>query len=1074
MILTTNLIVLATSSPPEKPLTVTAAVPRYFPPIYSVDREGNPQGFAIDIMETVAKRANLEVIYKIKDTWSEAVTALETGEVDLIPSLGITPTRAQQFSYTTPIETIKISVFVLREKKQITSLEDLSGSTVAVVQGNEAINQLKRYKNIELEIFNSPEHALFHLLSGQVSALAYPELPLINLAQAISVDYRLKTVGLPLKEVPRGIAVQGKNTRLHQRLESAVISLINSPDYQNIYKYWYHPTPPFWTVSRLRWYGAIIFLLTIIIMTLWRYYSLRPFHRLKEVQNALKESEARYRGIVEDQTELICRFLPDGTLTFVNQAYCRYFEKQYEDFINKNFLLFIPDEQQQVVMNSLAQLSLKKPWVIYEHFVINPQGKICWQQWTNRGVFAETGQLKEIQAVGRDITERKQIEEELRQTLLEEQTLNKITEKIHQSFELDTILNDSTAEARHIFQCDRVAVYQFNDDWSGEFIAESVAEQWVPLVGENIKQVWKDTYLQQNQGGRYQNNETFAVDDIYTVGNQQCHLDLLEQFQARAYIIVPIFVHNKLWGLLACYQNSGPRHWHFADVKLLKHIGNQLGLAIQQSELLNQLQKAKNAAEAASQAKSQFLAHMSHELRTPLNAILGFTQLLSNDSNLTSEQQEYLAIINQSGEHLLSLIRDILDMAKIEAGKITIHVNNVNIHHLVQTLVQLFQLKAQAKGLELLVEIGLTVPQQIITDQGKLRQIIINLLSNAIKFTDQGQVILRVQKIAENTLESETNSHILFEIEDTGPGINVEEAPNLFNPFFQTELGRKSQEGTGLGLAISHHFVNLMGSQLRVSCPLQGGSIFHFNLPVEIAAKNECYGLLSKGKVKGLAPNQTPYRILIIEDLRSNRQVLLNFLQPLGFEVREASNGEEGVKLWESWHPHLICMDLQMPIMDGYEATRQIKAKMEQGGQQTTKIIALTASVFAEERDEILAVGCDDFLSKPLSESVILEKIAQHLGICYVYENCLTSSKPPEKPPSNHIKTLKAQMLTMPSVWRYQLHQRAAAADRELVLQLLEEIPPNQGILSQAIADLVQNYHFDQIMEISNSSITNN
>ncbi|MEA5536516.1 histidine kinase dimerization/phospho-acceptor domain-containing protein [Crocosphaera sp. XPORK-15E] len=1074
LILTTNMIVLATSSPPEKPLRVTAAVPRYFPPIYSVDKEGNPEGFAIDIMEAVAQRANLQVTYKIKDTWAEAVTALETGVVDLIPSLGITPTRAQQFSYTTPIETLKICVFVLREKKQITRLEDLSGFTVAVVQGNEAINQLEKHKNIKLEIFDSPEHALFDLLSGDVEAVAYPEKPLIYLAQAISLDYRLRMLEPSLKEVQRGIAVQRKDTRLHQRLESAVISLINSPDYLKIYNYWYHPTPGFWTVSRLLWVATIILVLTIIIMALWRHYSLRPFYLLKQTQKALKESEARYRGIVEDQTELICRFLPDGTLTFVNQAYCRYFGKQYEDLINNSFLLFIPKKEQQIVMNNLAQLNVQNPLVIHEHCVINYQRKICCQQWTNRGIFDEIGQLKEIQAVGLDITERKQMEEELRKTLLEEQTLNKITDKIHQSFELDIILQDAITETRDVLQCDRVAVYQFNADWSGEFIAESVGEKWVILVGDNIKKVWQDTYLQENQGGRYQNNKTLAVNDIYAVGYQQCHLDLLEQFQAKAYIIVSIFVYNKLWGLLGCYQNSGPRHWHSSEIKLLKHIGNQLGLAIQQSELLNQLQKAKNAAEAASQAKSQFLAHMSHELRTPLNAILGFSQLLSNDPNLNPDQQEYLEIINKSGEHLLSLIRDILDMAKIESGQITIYLSNVNLHSLVQTLALMFQLKAEAKGLELLVIIGTNVPQQIIADEAKLRQILINLLGNAIKFTLRGQVRLNVQKISEDHLEQKNITHLLFEIEDTGPGINIEEAPNLFNPFFQTELGRKSQEGTGLGLAISHHFVNLMGSQLRVSCPLTGGSIFHFSLPVEIPARQDYPALLSKGKVKRLAPDQPSYRILIIEDLRSNRQVLLNFLQPLGFEVREANNGQEGVKLWETWHPHLIWMDLQMPIMDGYEATRQIRAKMGQVEQQPhTKIIALTASVFAEERDAILAVGCDDFVSKPFSESIILEKIAQHLGVCYIYENCLISNKPPKKTPSIHLHTLKTQIQRMPLPWLNQLYKSAAAADGELILQLLEKIPPDQEMLSKAITDLVQNYHFDQIMEISNSSITN-
>ena len=741
---TANVSELITSTP-SSPLTVTAAVPRYFPPTHSVDSQGKPQGFAIDVIEAVAKRANLEVKYEIKETWSEVFIALETGEVDLVPNMGITPSFSPTFRYTTSIETIKICLFVLRDNRRIKTLEDLSGSSIAVVEKNEAINLLKEYENVKVEIFESPEHGLFHLLSGQVDVLAYPAPPIRHLAESISVDYRLKTLEASLKEVPRAIAVHRDNTQLLQRLNPALTDFLATSEYQQIYQRWYEPISPMILSPLMIWGLGLFFVLLVIVIILWRFYLLRSMSRLRQTQIALRKSEAQYRAIVEDQTELICRFLPDGTLTFVNEAYCRYFGQEREDTLYTCFFPLIPQENQGCLRYNLSRLSFHNPVVSYQHPVINGQGERRWQYWTNRGLFDEAGNLVEIQGVGRDITEQKQIEEELAQNLQQSQTLNNIIKKIHKSLELDIILQIATEETRKILESDRLTVYQFNSDWSGEFIAEAVDEKWIKLVGNNIKQVWENTYLKETQGGRYKDNQSFMVNDIYSVGHQQCYIELLEQLQAKAYMIVPLFVHNQLWGLLACYQNSHPRHWQSSELQLLNQVSHQLGLAIQQSELLKELETAKNSAEAASRAKSEFLAHMSHELRTPLNAILGFSQLLNHDANLNSEQKEYIEIINQSGEHLLTLIKSVLDMAKIEAGETTVYYQTLNLHQLVKNLSKMFKLKAKDKGINLVFEIGDDVPTLISSDLSKLRQVLINLLNNGIKFTQKGQVVLRIK-----------------------------------------------------------------------------------------------------------------------------------------------------------------------------------------------------------------------------------------------------------------------------------------------------------------------------------------
>jgi len=452
------------------------------------------------------------------------------------------------------------------------------------------------------------------------------------------------------------------------------------------------------------------------------------------------------------------------------------------------------------------------------------------------------------------------------------------------------------------------------------------------------------------------------------------------------------------------------------------------------------LQQAKEAADTANRAKSEFLAKMSHELRTPLNTILGFTQLMTSDT-LNLEQQEQLGIISRSGEHLLALINDVLAMSKIEAGRITLNVTCFDLHRLLNSLEEMLQLKAKSKGLQLTFEQTPDIPQYVKADEGKLRQVLINLLGNAIKFTQQGSVILRVKcvhcsspishdKQPVNTLTSAdkpyhqpstinnepSTMNFLFEIEDTGPGIAPNEIESLFDAFVQTQTGQKSQGGTGLGLSISQQFVQLMGGDITVNSSLGLGTSFRFQVPVRLAQTAEMNTIEQPQTVTGVAPGQPDYRILVVEDHKVSRLLLVKLLKRAGFHVREASNGQEAIAVWEKWQPHLIWMDMQMPVMDGYEATRLIKARGKRQRQaepasegeiyqhrtasesliinnqactidsQHPIIIALTASAFEEDRATILAAGCDDFVSKPFRKERIFEKIGHYLGVRYLYE----------------------------------------------------------------------------------------
>lgn len=530
--------------------------------------------------------------------------------------------------------------------------------------------------------------------------------------------------------------------------------------------------------------------------------------------------------------------------------------------------------------------------------------------------------------------------------------------------------------------------------------------------------------------------------------------------------------------------------FHVAEV--LARIEHQLTIQRLKKQLLDrntelqkeiiERKKAEEAAAAASLAKSQFVANMSHELRTPLNAILGFTEVMSRDSFLGDENLENLRIINRSGQHLLELINDVLDLSKIEAGIIALDERSFDLYQLLDTLEEMFQIKAETKNLQLKFFLQPNVPQYIKTDEKKLRVCLINLLGNAIKFTpDGGRIWLRAsveskQQLAESEIYPNSTSGepflILFEVEDTGVGIAAAEIDTLFDAFVQTEAGRNAADGTGLGLTITKKYVQIMGGDIGLKSVLGEGTSFQFNIRVFPATSCEIT-VPTLQRAIGLEADQPIYRILAIDDNQENRRLLVKMLQPIGFEVREAENGHQGVEIWESWQPHLIWLDTRMPVMDGFEAVRQIRAKEKQT-QWRTVIIALTASTFEERKGEIIAAGCDDFVRKPFQEQILFDKMACYLGVRYIYQELprlpvggLGRFFVSEKPDS-FFAGLLAQM---PQSWVQELYDAANDVNEELAIEIVDRIWESHPTLAHALKDLLTDYRIDKIMDLTQSSL---
>lgn len=565
--------------------------------------------------------------------------------------------------------------------------------------------------------------------------------------------------------------------------------------------------------------------------------------------------------------------------------------------------------------------------------------------------------------------------------------------------------------------------------------------------------------------------EIKTMDDLCSILPEGWLRKQLEQEDAKNFHTIPMMSGDACIGFVG-FLFFKTAHQYSAEENLLLqlfahmlvNVKNKTKVELKLLETNKYLESAtakanKLAAEAenANKSKSVFLANMSHEIRTPLNAIIGFSQLMNRDKFLSESQREYNTSIVKAGEHLLDLINDILELSKVEAGRIVVNPTNIDLHLLFDGIRMLFKERAQAKRLQFIFETDENLPKYVYVDEGKLRQIFVNLIGNAIKFTEEGGIAIRTRTEKINT----ETSKLIVEIQDSGPGIPESEIDKLFKQFEQTSSGINKGSGTGLGLALSRELAILMGGSISVSSELGKGSVFTFQ--VEIKEGNpDAIEQKSVKRVIGIKGGTNNLRILVVDDKDENLKVAIELLKLVGFETNEAINGLEAVEKFEKWNPDLILMDMRMPVMDGYEATHRIK--LTEKGKQTP-IVALTASAFEDERKKIESLGMQGYIRKPFRENELFGTLGKILHIDYIYEDeQLTSELKTHQNRDYPISDLN----TLPQDLLAQMKEALAVADLDLLTDLIGQISPDESELSRQLMVLVKNYDYANLQRLLN------
>ncbi len=711
--------------------------------------------------------------------------------------------------------------------------------------------------------------------------------------------------------------------------------------------------------------------------------------------------------------------------------------------------LILPAAERDQVREVYDRMRTHPGMLMTENTVLTKRGDSLRVEWRGIGLFDGNGQAEFLLGIGTDVTEHRRMEEELIRRKQETELMANTMQSVF----------DSTPD--FIWAVDREYKLTFFNKAIQEYMLREhgihVANRTYGTDSSWDLQFWRSHYQR-----------------VFAEGALKFEYETPQSGRLLEVSLNPIRQLEEVVGVCGYCRDVTERHLTAQKLLEAKESLEKLNIGLEDmvKERTQELQEtnaileeeiadrtrveqelilAKAEAERANRAKSSFLANMSHEIRTPMNSILGFSELLLRDNSLSAQQRQYLDNINRSGEYLLALINDILDLSKIEAGQTVRNSDRFELIPFVHELERMFRVRMEGKGLQYSVEISLPLPVTIVTDKGKLRQILINLLGNAQKFTKSGQVSLHVGAQP----EGDGQWRLQCRVRDTGVGMAPEELPWIFHSFEQAQSGRE-HGGTGLGLTITQNYVRLLGGEIAVQSEVGVGSEFSFWIRVaEVSSTGES-SELSVPSIGRIPIGLPAPRILIVDDDQLNRQLLVRLLESIGFATREAGNGQEGFEAFLAWHPDLILMDLRMPLLNGCEAIRRIRAHEAGEG---IPIIAMTASVLDESRRDAAQYGADELLLKPFRTETLLRMIGLRLNLAFEYSRPRVAEAVPH--------TLNQdQLLRLSPEFTKELCNAALNGDYYLMLELTQKLENVDRAAAAILHGMVQRFEFQRLIDL--------
>jgi PAS domain S-box-containing protein len=696
----------------------------------------------------------------------------------------------------------------------------------------------------------------------------------------------------------------------------------------------------------------------------------------KELESLLTQTQNQFNSILNSQKEMICRFLPDTTLTFVNETYCRYFQQSKVNLIGQKFIEMIPEGERESVNLHIENLSISKKSISYEHQVMLPNGELAWQEWTDYIISEDqNGKPLEFQSVGTDITEKKKQKLQLKKEKSILAALTASTDELLSNPNIENAIENSLIRIGKAMQVDQAYFFSISHTPYGiscshemEWYADGRPQAYKLPELTNLRLEPFGKIAEYILAGKHFQSKAKDIPESNSI------YDLLYQQNILSFIFIPIVFQEKTWGFIGFDSIQKEVEWTENEVNLLLSFGVSISNAIERNELEKQLKLEKQNAEDANKAKSIFLASMSHEIRTPLNSVIGFSDLLSK-TDICPEQKKYIQAIHNSGNLLLELINDILDFSKIEAGKMEIFPEKVDLFSLIEQVMSMVRIKIAEKDIQLIQELYLNESRFVYVDSMRIKQILVNLLGNATKFTNSGEIKL---KVVSQRIDDSKFRKFHFSVQDTGIGIPQEKQKIIFELFAQEDNSTtRRYGGTGLGLSICNRLLLLMNSQLYLESKSSLGSRFYFDLilPVDPEIKNA--ESIFEASENDMPITFDPIHVLIVDDNPVNillaKSMVIKMLP--NSHIIEAEDGLVAMEQFKKREPDLILLDIQMPKMSGYDVAGEIRIHQN----KFVPIIALTAEATLGERERCLNAGMNDYLSKPFLYNNLKRIIKKYL-----------------------------------------------------------------------------------------------